>query len=153
MKINEKFLESYLNSNSPTGFEYELGGQKVWMDYLSKFVTDYKFPGVLDFAFQAAASKYATTPAHQQMLRVLEAPLALGTAFYVPPDIPSDRLAALREAFDKMLVDPAFKAEAVKMDLTINPRGPKDVAEVVDKLYETPKNVIGELEAIIAPKK
>jgi hypothetical protein len=31
MKINEQFLESYLNSNSPTGFEYELGGQKLWM--------------------------------------------------------------------------------------------------------------------------
>ena len=26
----------------------------------AKFVTDYKFPGILDFAFQAAASKYAT---------------------------------------------------------------------------------------------
>ena len=33
MKLDEKFLESYLNSNAPTGFEYELGGQKVWMDY------------------------------------------------------------------------------------------------------------------------
>ena len=125
---------------------------------IPEFVLDVKFvfklgPDRPELASVPAASKYATTPAHQQMLRVLEAPLALGTAFYVPPDIPSDRLAALREAFDKMLVDPAFKAEAVKMDLTINPRGPKDVAEVVDKLYETPKNVIGELEAIIAPKK
>lgn len=38
MKINEEFLENYLNSNSPTGFEYQLGGQKVWMDYVSKYV-------------------------------------------------------------------------------------------------------------------
>ena len=38
MKINEEFLEDYLNSNAPTGFEYELGGQKVWMDYISKYV-------------------------------------------------------------------------------------------------------------------
>jgi len=38
MKINEEFLEEYLNSNAPTGFEYELGGQKVWMDYISKYV-------------------------------------------------------------------------------------------------------------------
>jgi putative aminopeptidase FrvX len=37
MKINEKFLEEYLNSNSPTGFEYELGGQKLWMDYISQY--------------------------------------------------------------------------------------------------------------------
>ena len=38
MKLDEKFLESYLNSNAPTVFEYELGGQKVWMDYISKYV-------------------------------------------------------------------------------------------------------------------
>lgn len=38
MKINKKFLKEYLNSTSPTGFEYELGGQKVWMDYISKYV-------------------------------------------------------------------------------------------------------------------
>ena len=36
MKINEEFLENYLNSNSPTGFEYELGGQKVWMEHISQ---------------------------------------------------------------------------------------------------------------------
>lgn len=38
MKIDEQFLESYLNSNSPTGFEYELGGQKQWIEYISKYV-------------------------------------------------------------------------------------------------------------------
>jgi putative aminopeptidase FrvX len=40
MKINENFLQEYLNSNAPTGFEYELGGQKIWMDYISKFVEE-----------------------------------------------------------------------------------------------------------------
>lgn len=110
-------------------------------------------PDHADLAGVPPASKYAVTPIQQQMLRVLEAPLALGTAFYVPPEVPADRLAALREAFQKMLVDPQFKAEAVKMDLFINPRGPKEVAEVVEKLYDTPKNVMAELDAIIAPKK
>jgi len=38
MKVNEEFLEKYLNSNSPTGFEYELGGQKIWMDYIKNYV-------------------------------------------------------------------------------------------------------------------
>ena len=37
MAINEEFLEKYLNSNSPTGFEYELGGQKAWMNYISQY--------------------------------------------------------------------------------------------------------------------
>lgn len=36
-KVDEKFLKKYLNSNSPTGFEYQLGGQKIWMERMSKF--------------------------------------------------------------------------------------------------------------------
>lgn len=42
MKINEKFLEEYLNGTSPVGFEYSLGGQKIWMDYISKYVNEVK---------------------------------------------------------------------------------------------------------------
>lgn len=38
MKIDKDFLREYLNSNSPVGFEYEMGGQKIWMDYISKYV-------------------------------------------------------------------------------------------------------------------
>lgn len=41
-KLNEKFLKKYLNSTSPTGFEYELGGQKVWMSHMEQFVTNGK---------------------------------------------------------------------------------------------------------------
>lgn len=40
MKLNEDFLKKYLNSNSPTGFEYELGGQQIWMEYTNEFVDE-----------------------------------------------------------------------------------------------------------------
>jgi len=68
MKVNEKFLEKYLNSNSPTGFEYQLGGQKVWMDYISKFVdkveidnygTAYGVMGNLDSDFKVVIEAHA----------------------------------------------------------------------------------------------
>jgi putative aminopeptidase FrvX len=39
MKFQKKsltFLEEYLNTSSPTGFERE--GQKVWMNYLKPYV-------------------------------------------------------------------------------------------------------------------
>ena len=43
MKLDEKFLEEYLNSHGPVGFEYELNGcekttQKLWMEHISQFV-------------------------------------------------------------------------------------------------------------------
>ena len=57
------FLPAVLKTAASAGKSYFPIYGEVWdtdPNYLSKFVTDYKFPGVLDFAFQAAASKYAT---------------------------------------------------------------------------------------------
>ena len=38
-KKSEKFLEKYLNTASPTGFE--TAGQEVWLDYIKPYVDDY----------------------------------------------------------------------------------------------------------------
>ena len=38
-----------------------------------------------------------------------------------PPGVPADRLAALRRAFDATMKDPAFIAEAEKLQLEIEP--------------------------------
>ena len=57
------FLPAVLKTAAYAGKSYFPIYGEVWdtdPNYLAKFVTDYKFPGVLDFAFQAAASKYAT---------------------------------------------------------------------------------------------
>lgn len=37
MKLNRKFLKTYINAASPSGYEMQLGGQKVWIDYVSKY--------------------------------------------------------------------------------------------------------------------
>jgi putative aminopeptidase FrvX len=39
-KDSKKFLEAYLNSNAPTGFETT--GQKIWLDYSKPFVDKYE---------------------------------------------------------------------------------------------------------------
>jgi tetrahedral aminopeptidase len=39
-KDSKTFLEKYLNTNAPTGFES--AGQKVWLDYIKKYVDDYE---------------------------------------------------------------------------------------------------------------
>jgi tripartite-type tricarboxylate transporter receptor subunit TctC len=105
-----------------------------------------------DLADVPAGSRYARTPRQQQMLRVLEAPLAIGQAFYVAPEVPKERVAALREAFRKMLADPQFLAETVKIKLYVSPREPEQIADVVAKVYETPKEIFAELKALLAPK-
>ena len=57
------FLPAVIKTANAAGKPYFPIYGEVWdtdPNYLAKYVTDYKFPGVLDFAFQAAASKYAT---------------------------------------------------------------------------------------------
>lgn len=38
--INKDFLEKYINTPSPTGYEVELGGQQVWLDEAKKFAKE-----------------------------------------------------------------------------------------------------------------
>jgi len=37
MKLDKGFLEEYINAASPSGYEMQLGGQKVWMKYVSQY--------------------------------------------------------------------------------------------------------------------
>jgi tripartite-type tricarboxylate transporter receptor subunit TctC len=105
-----------------------------------------------DLAGVPAGSQYAKTPRQQQMLRVLEAPLAVGQAFYVAAGVPKERVEALRAAFRSMLADPQFQAEAGKMKLYINPREPAELSDAVAKVYETPDELFAELKALLTPK-
>lgn len=105
-----------------------------------------------DLAGVPPARQFAKTPKQQQMLRVLEAPLAVGQAFYVAAGVPKDRVEALRGAFKAMLADAQFKAEAAKMQLYIDPSTPEEVSDAVAKVYETPKEVFAELNALLTPK-
>jgi tripartite-type tricarboxylate transporter receptor subunit TctC len=59
---------------------------------------------------------------------------------------------ALRAAFKAMLADPQFKAEAEKMKLYIDASTPAEVTDAVAKVYETPKEVFAELNALLTPK-
>ena len=38
-KKSKEFLEKYLNTASPTGFE--TAGQKVWLDYIKPYIDDH----------------------------------------------------------------------------------------------------------------
>ena len=105
-----------------------------------------------DLADVAPASKYAKNDAEKQMLGLLEAPLNLGQSFYVAGDVPEDRKAALRAAFEAMLKDPEFLADAKKLNLYINPLDHDQVAAVVEDVYKTPKEVVDGLDSILAQK-
>ena len=91
----------------------------------------------------------ARTDAQRQMLTLVFADQEMGRPLAGPPDMPPERLAVLRKAFDETMKDPEFLAEAAALHLDVD--GPIDgaaVEEVVQSLYATPQQVADEVRAI-----
>jgi tripartite-type tricarboxylate transporter receptor subunit TctC len=78
----------------------------------------------------------------------LTAPERLGRLFMVAGAVPAERVAALRAAFDAMVVDPQFLAEAAQLRLLVTPMTGAEVARRVGALYATPADVVARAKVI-----
>jgi hypothetical protein len=68
-----------------------------------------------------------------------------------PPDTPADRLAALRRAFDATMKDPAFIAEAAKLQLEIEPMTGAEIQKMLTDAFATPKTIVAEAGELLKP--
>ncbi len=67
---------------------------------------------------------------------------SIGRALIAPPGVPADRLATLRGAFDKMVADKAFLADADKRKLEIEPTPGVEVQKIAADILNAPKEII-----------
>jgi tripartite-type tricarboxylate transporter receptor subunit TctC len=84
------------------------------------------------------------------ILRLMLSRQAMGWPFIAPPDLPPERAAALRKAFDDTMKDPEFLAEAKQRLLDVNPMRGAEIDKLVGELYATPPDVIAATKAVIA---
>jgi tripartite-type tricarboxylate transporter receptor subunit TctC len=84
----------------------------------------------------------AANDEQRQVLRLLIAGQFVGRPFFAPPELPSDRKAALRQAFDATMKDPEFLAEAGRLDMEISPIAAAVVDEFLADMYRTPKEIV-----------
>ncbi|MGI9504563.1 MAG: Bug family tripartite tricarboxylate transporter substrate binding protein, partial [Geminicoccaceae bacterium] len=78
----------------------------------------------------------AETEEQRQMLELIFARQAMGRPFAAPPNIPEERLSALRDAFEATVSDPEFLAEAMKANLEINPLSGSAFDELLQSIYQ-----------------
>jgi tripartite-type tricarboxylate transporter receptor subunit TctC len=91
---------------------------------------------------------FTTTEEQRQVLNFFSSSVELGRPIVAPPDVPKDRVAALRRAFDATMKDPAFLDEAKKLDMEIGARTGEELAEIVADVMKTPLAVTKEAEAM-----
>jgi len=95
----------------------------------------------------------ARTDEERQILQLISSPAALGRPFFLPPDVPADRVAALRKAFAATMQDPDYIAEGNKVRLDMNPLGAERVTELVNATIHAPANVVAKARAALGTDK
>jgi tripartite-type tricarboxylate transporter receptor subunit TctC len=83
----------------------------------------------------------AKTDDDKKIMRLLFARQVMGRPFLAPPDLPPDRLAALRKAFMDTMRDKEFLADAERGKLEITPVSGEGIQKLVAEVYATPAAV------------
>ncbi len=78
----------------------------------------------------------------RQIFQFLAASMEMGRPMLAPPDVPLDRIAALRQAFLATMNDPAFVREAEAGGFEITVRTGEELAALVDAEMQIPPAVI-----------
>jgi tripartite-type tricarboxylate transporter receptor subunit TctC len=89
-------------------------------------------------------------PEKLQILKLFLANQEMARPFAAPPGIPEDRKSALIAAFEATMKDPDFLTEAAKLNMDVNPMGPKAMDTLLADLYATPKSVLEKAAQAIA---
>jgi tripartite-type tricarboxylate transporter receptor subunit TctC len=106
-----------------------------------------KDPGIPDDA--PLATELAQSQAEREALKLFLSRVALGRPFVAPPEVPRERIEALRNAFLATMRDPEFVAETKKLRLTVDPIPGERLAHVIAEIYKTPREVVKRVADIL----
>jgi tripartite-type tricarboxylate transporter receptor subunit TctC len=84
----------------------------------------------------------AKTPDARQALEFVFLQMDLGRPYAAPPGLAKAAAARLRHAFDATALDPAFLAEAGKLNLDVNAMDGAKTERSINRLYATPRPIV-----------
>jgi len=96
----------------------------------------------------------ATNESDRKLLEFFSSDTDLSRSLVTTQDVPKERVAALRKAFDAMVKDSEFLAEAAKAAMDISPGTGEDSQKIADSIVNTPPDILARAKALIeAPSK
>lgn len=91
------------------------------------------------------ALELATNPDDKALLELNDARLGIGRPFMLPPGVPAERVKALRDAFNQMVKDKEFLADAEKEKRELDIVNGDEMQAILERLSKTPKNQVARL--------
>lgn len=96
-----------------------------------------------------AVEALAKTEEAKQLLRAMHAPSQITNPYVVHPNVPRERVAALRRAFMATFTDQEFLADAKRTKLEFSPSSGEQVAQIVQSIMNTPPAVLAKMKKIL----
>ena len=94
---------------------------------------------------------FGKTAAERELLELFGGTAEIGRALLAPPGVPEERLAILRNAFDAMVADPAFREEVRRRNLEVDPLGAEELRALVARTLDAPEAIVRQAIAIGGP--
>ena len=95
-----------------------------------------------DLADVPLMQEVISDPTGKKVAEFMSAGSAIGRALITPPGVPAERIAALRNAFDRLVKDPGFRRQAAEMDVEIDPKSGLDTQAISDTILAASPDVI-----------
>jgi tripartite-type tricarboxylate transporter receptor subunit TctC len=84
----------------------------------------------------------AKTDEQKSAIQLISAAGEFSRAVFLPPEVPEDRVEALRKAFDQTMKDPEFLAEAEKLQLPIEPADGASLDKLAKQVVASPQGAV-----------
>jgi tripartite-type tricarboxylate transporter receptor subunit TctC len=94
-------------------------------------------------------TELAKTPEQKQILDLVLSSQEMARVIVAPPDVPGERVAALRQAFDDTMKDPDFLFAASRLALPVDPVDGAYIQNLVTEMSRTPPDVINTFHAAV----
>jgi hypothetical protein len=85
---------------------------------------------------------FAKTDLDRKALELLFSPQVSAWPLIAPPEVPKERILILRRAFNATMTDPAFLADAEKLQVEVDPVSGETVQQVVTRIATFDRSVI-----------
>jgi len=96
-------------------------------------------------------SDLAQNDEQRQILDVLSGDVAVGRPILTAPDVPAERVGALRQAFDETMKDPKFVAAAEQANMYFNPIGGEELQRIVGRILNPSPEVMAKVKNALKP--
>ena len=114
-----------------------------WIDEKKiKFIVQYNLRPSPELPGVPMVMDLAKTEEQKTAMRLLFARTEYARPYFLPPDVPTERVQALRRAFDATMKDPAFVADAKKLQIELSPMTGEAMQALVAKLAKTPPEIV-----------